>query len=170
MTSSKPPPVVGVFEDRRSAEKAVEELHRAGFHNDQIGVVVRDGEAADQPVVEADVHAEEGAAVGAVTGGVLGTLLGVGIALSLPGVGSLLAAGILAGVLGGATVGITSGGLIGALIGMGVSEEEAQHYEREFHSGRTLVTVHADGRHAEAAAILAHCGAFERAVAGTVQA
>jgi hypothetical protein len=69
-----------------------------------------------------------------------------------------LAAGIFAGLLGGATLGITTGGLVGALIGMGVPEEEAHHYESEFHAGRTLVTVQA-----EAASILSRCGAFARA-------
>jgi len=83
-------------------------------------------------------------------------------------VGTALAAGLLAGVLGGATLGITTGGLVGAMIGLGVSEEEARHYESEFHAGRTLVTVQADGRHAEAAGILTRCGAYSRQAAATV--
>ncbi len=162
MMATNTAPVVGVFQERAAAERAVEELRRAGFGPDQIGVVVRDTTESATPRVDADVAPETGAAVGAVTGGVLGTVLGVAVALTLPGVGAALAAGILAGALGGATVGITSGGLVGALIGMGVSEEEAQHYEREFHTGRTLVTVRANGRAGEAAAVLERCGAFPR--------
>jgi hypothetical protein len=162
VVASKTPPVVGVFEDHAAAERAVEALRRAGFGQEQIGVVVRHGDAQAAPRVEADTEPETGAAVGAVTGGVLGSLLGVAVALTLPGVGAAMAAGILAGILGGATLGITGGGLVGALIGLGLSEEEARHYEREFHAGRTLVTVQADGRHADAAAILSQCGAFAR--------
>src|SRR5947209_20026131 len=110
-TATIPAPVVGVFADRAEAERAVDDLVRAGFTTDQIGVVVRGGEAAHtRPVVQADVTPEEGAAAGAVTGGVLGTLAGVGVALTIPAVGPALALGILAGVLGGATLGIAGGG------------------------------------------------------------
>jgi len=162
VVATKNPPVVGVFADRAAAVRAVDELRRAGFRQDQIGVVTRDVRDTATPHVEADVGPETGAAVGAVTGGVLGSVLGVGVALAIPGVGAALAAGVLAGLLGGASLGIAGGGLVGALIGMGLSEEEAQHYEREVQSGRTLVTVRADGQHADAAAILARCGAFAR--------
>lgn len=33
--------VVGIFDDRASAEQAVEELRRAGFPEDQTGFIVR---------------------------------------------------------------------------------------------------------------------------------
>ena len=52
----------------------------------------------------------------------------------------------------------------------GVSEEEAQHYEREFMLGRTLVTVQPEGRAAEATAILTRWGAFARTAPGAVAA
>ena len=39
-------------------------------------------------------------------------------------------------------------------IGVSIPEEEAKGYEKEFHSGRTVVTVHAGDRTAEAAEIL----------------
>ena len=162
MLDTKTPPVIGVFEDHKAAERAVDELRRAGFPQDQIGVVVRTvtvhEHAVDEPTAEGSTEPGTGAAVGAITGGVLGSLLGAAVALALPGVGTVVATGILAGVLGGATVGITGGGLLGSMIGMGVSESEAEHYEREFHSGRTLVTVLAGDRRAEAAALLGSCG------------
>jgi hypothetical protein len=165
MTDTKTAPLVGVFEDYRAAERAVDELRRAGFGQDQIGVIVRKvtvhEHAADEPVVEGNTDPETGAAVGAVTGGILGSLLGAAVALALPGVGVAVATG----VLGGATIGITSGGLVGGMIGMGVSESDAQRYEREFHSGRTLVTVQAGARRAEAAAILESCGTLTQTAA-----
>ena len=154
------PHVVGAFEDSVAAEGAVQELRRAGFATDEIGVLARDTAANAQPQVEAETEPETGAAIGAVTGGVLGGILGVALALSIPGIGTVLAGGILAGILGGTTLGITGGGLVGAMIGMGLSEEEAQHYEEEFASGHVLVVVKADGRHAEARDILTRCGAL----------
>ena len=38
--------VVGVFEDRHQADKAVSELLKAGFRQDQIGVAMRHAEGA----------------------------------------------------------------------------------------------------------------------------
>jgi hypothetical protein len=140
----------------------VDELRRAGFDADQIGVAVRDGSPSDVAIVKSDLSPEKGASTGAVAGGLVGGLLGAAVALTMPGIGPVLAAGLLAGVLGGVTVGITGGGLIGALIGLGLSREEASYYDREFQSGRTLVTVRAGERYAEAARILSRCGAFER--------
>jgi uncharacterized protein (TIGR02271 family) len=46
---------------------------------------------------------------------------------------------------------------------MGVPEEEAQHYNREFESGRTIVTVKADGRYDEARSIMQRYGSLEYA-------
>ncbi len=36
---------VAIFDDRASAEQAVEELRRAGFPDEQIGFIIRDGSA-----------------------------------------------------------------------------------------------------------------------------
>jgi hypothetical protein len=155
-------PVVGVFESRDQAEQAVDQLRRVGFGADQIGVVVRDGSPLEGIVVKGDLAPEKGASTGAVAGGLVGGLLGAGIALTMPGIGPVLAAGVLAGILGGATIGIASGGLVGGLIGLGLSREEASYFDREFQSGRTLVTVRAGDRYAEAANILSRCGAYER--------
>jgi uncharacterized protein (TIGR02271 family) len=44
---------------------------------------------------------------------------------------------------------------------MGVPEEEARYYDQEFRSGRTLVTVKADGRYDEAQALLRRYGAYD---------
>jgi len=153
--------VAGTFDDASKARHAIDELLRAGFTYEQIGWIQRDSGAAPSPV-HADTAPEQGAAVGAVTGGSLGGLLGAVLALTIPGAGPVLAAGVLAGLLSGATAGITGGGLIGALIGLGMSQEEASYYHSEVQSGRTLVTVKAGPRHAEAAAILARCGAYGR--------
>jgi uncharacterized protein (TIGR02271 family) len=151
--------VVGAFEDRRDAERTVKDLHRAGFGDEQIGFAARDGEAARGSTAgEGAGHAGSGAAGGVVTGGIVGGILGALAAGLIPGIGPVIAGGILAGVLGGAAVGAAAGGLLGALMGMGVPEEEAHHYNREFESGRTIVTVRADGRADEARAIMQRHG------------
>ena len=70
---------------------------------------------------------------------------------------------------GGAAAGAAAGSLVGALIGLGVPEEEARYYEGEARSGRTLVTVRAEGRYDEASAITRRHGGYDRftAPAGT---
>jgi len=154
--------IVGVFDDRGKAQRAVEELRQAGFDDDQIGFAARgeDGTTHSGFGTGAETEAGSHAGTGAVAGGVLGGLLGAAAALLLPGIGPVVAGGILAATLGGAAVGAAAGGLIGALTGMGVPEDEARYYEQEVQSGRTIVTVKADGRYQEAMDILQRNGAY----------
>jgi hypothetical protein len=147
---------VGVFPDRTHAEYAVAQLQASGFAPEQIGFLVPDeATGVEVPPLDPGNKAEEGAGLGAAAGGVLGGLVGAALAsVAIPGIGPVIAGGILLGALGGAVAGVTGGTLFGALIGLGIPEEEARHHERQFHSGRTLVTVRAGDRHDEAAAIL----------------
>lgn len=152
--------VVGVFEDPRQAERAVSELHRAGFTDDQVGLARRDGQPASGET-DTGAHTGESVATGAVAGGVLGGLLGAAAALLIPGIGPVIAGGILAASLGGAALGATAGGLLGALTSLGVPEEDARYYESEFQSGRTIVTVKAGDRSQEASGILRRHDAYD---------
>jgi len=79
--------------------------------------------------------------------------------LLIPGIGPVVAGGILATALGGAAIGAAAGGLLGALTDMGVPEEDARYYDNEFQSGRTIVTVQAGNRSQEAWDILRSFGA-----------
>jgi len=99
--------------------------------------------------------------VDAATGAVLGGFLGAAAALLIPGIGPLVAGGILLTALAGAAIGAMTGGIIGAFIGMGVPEHAAHHYEREFKAGRTIVTVKANSRQQEAVDIQRRNGALE---------
>jgi len=154
--------LVGVFEHRNQAEAAVSELHRAGFDEHQIGIASRGGtESGEASGTESDSSTAEGAGHGMVTGAVTGGVVGALAALLIPGIGPVLAGGLLASTLGGATLGAATGTLLGALVNLGVPEEEAHYYESEFQSGLTIVTVKADGRQAEGAAILRRYRAYD---------
>ncbi|MEN9380031.1 MAG: hypothetical protein RJB15_1724, partial [Pseudomonadota bacterium] len=50
-------------------------------------------------------------------------------------------AGAAATTVSGATTGILAGGLIGALTGLGVSDNDAHHYEESIRSGGVLVAI-----------------------------
>jgi hypothetical protein len=119
-------------------------LVNAGVSRDNLGVVSRDYRDVDAPKVGplhgaggADTTAGGAAAVGGLAGFVVGLL-----ALAIPGVGPILAAGPLAAGLVGAGVGAAAGGLIGYLKDMGVSEDEAEYYAEGVRRGGSIVAVH----------------------------
>jgi hypothetical protein len=159
-TSTGERAIVGVFEDRLRAEEAVDALHQAGFAHDKIGYALRGSDAvAGGMITDADGAKDaKGAVAGAVTGGMVGGVLAAGISLLIPGVGPLVAGGILASFFGGAIAGTAVGGILGAMTGLGISEDEARHYERAFHEGKAIVAVKPGARHADAADILVRFG------------
>lgn len=181
MASKNRSTVIGVFDNRAQGHRAVEELHRAGFadshvtmvmHHNDTTVDVTDMDAAKAAQVTGESKAGEGAAIGAVAGGLGGGVAALALGL-IPGVGPVLSLGALAAsIFGvGAAIGATGGGIIGGLIGADFPEEEARFYERELKAGRVLVGVRAEERAGEARAILDRCGGYHAltapAMAGT---
>jgi len=162
--------VVGVFEDRRHADQAISDLRKAGFRDDQIGVAMRHDEAVTTTSADDDdSHAGTGALTGAAAGLGLGALAGLGVLSGvIPVIGPAIAAGTLGVILSNAAAGAGIAGLVGALIGAGVPEHEATYYQNEFEAGRTIVTVTADGRADDAAAILRRHGAYDMSTRGAV--
>jgi hypothetical protein len=123
--------IVGVFDDRQQADRAVDELRRAGFRDDQIGVAWRHeggefdvGESRD---ATGETRAGTGAAAGALAGLGLGAVAGIGVLSGvIPVIGPAIAGGTLGVILTNAVAGAGIGGLVGALAGAGVPEDEAQ--------------------------------------------
>ncbi len=155
--------IVSVFDDRTHAEAAVDELEESGFNAEDIGFALRGADVNRGGTVTDAVGVKDasGAAVGAVTGGVVGTVLGATAALLIPGVGPVLAGGILASSIGYATAGVAVGGLLGAMTGAGLSEEEAKYYDQEFQSGRAIVTIRSGTHDEVAVAILRKYGGYD---------
>jgi len=155
--------VIGIFDDRTQAQRAIADLKRAGFTESDIGVTTRDAESGDARLAhdtdKGETHAKEGAVAGVAAGAGVGALWGLGILAGvLPAIGPAIAGGTLAAILSSAAAGAATAGIAGALIGLGIPEEEANYYDQEFRAGRTLVTVQARGRQAEALLILQHAG------------
>lgn len=153
--------VVALFDDFNLANRAVKELIDNGFSRDDVSIMASDaageyqrhlGREGDMGTRDAgDTGATEGAGVGAgigaVIGGLGGLLVGLG-ALTIPGIGPVIAAGPLAAALTGlagagvgAVAGGVAGGLLGALVDMGVPEDTAEYYAEGVRRGGTLVTV-----------------------------
>src|SRR5437588_10571846 len=96
--------VAAVFEDRRHAEAAIDELWHAGFRHDQVGVLMPGGNVkeATTSTEKIEDNASSGAVTGAVTGGVVGSVAGALVVGLVPGIGPVLAGGMLTGVIVGA--------------------------------------------------------------------
>jgi uncharacterized protein (TIGR02271 family) len=172
---------IAIFDDRAQAQRAIEQLNRAGFTEKEIGVTARDSgsESADRGAADGqkETHAKEGAIAGVTAGAGVGALWGLGILAGvLPAIGPAIAGGTLAAILSSAAAGAATAGLAGTLIGLGIPEDEAEYYDKEFRAGRILVTVDARDRLQEAQSILTRNGGYDmrsapqRATAATAAA
>ncbi len=143
---------VGSFSNYRDTELALTELQSSGFPMSKVSVV---GENLDQGKVagaKASTSTDEkvgggakaGATAGVVTGGLIGLLGSIG-ALAIPGVGPVMAGGVLATLLAdvavGGAIGAAAGGLVGGLVGLGVPEAQAKVYSDRISRGEYLVFV-----------------------------
>lgn len=164
------PTVVALYANGTKANNVAHRLIDSGFSKDQISVLAGNtsteaAELVEDPTVahiataegyegDDDLDAAEGAGLGAVAGGVTGLLLSAA-ALTVPGIGPLLALGPLAATLTGGVVGALTGGVVAALTDVGVSPEDAEYYVEHLRRGNVLVSVHTtDHTQAEAAATL----------------
>ena len=141
-----------LFDSNSQAQRAVEALEQAGFSSSEVSLISRYRD--DNTLADDASGATKGAVTGAAIGGGTGLLTALGV-IAIPGIGPLVAAGVLATTLVGAASGSVVGGLIGALTDYGVSEEDAHVYSEAVRRGSSLVTVRTDdARAAEADGIL----------------
>ena len=122
---------------------------------------VAENSIAESPQTEQQPSAHASASEGIIAGGVAGGVLGAAAAFFIPGIGPILAGGILATTLGGAALGSIAGGFLGLFTHAGVPEEKASYYEQEFKNGRTIVTVNAPDRTQKASEVLQRYGASD---------
>lgn len=160
--------VVGLFDDRGAAQNAVLELTAGGFRGDEVSVVSKkpDGKGVEVEYVEEDGREQiedmaKGAGTGAAIGGAAALLLSL-TALSIPGIGPVLAAGPLVALIAGAGIGATAGGLVSGLTRLGLGDDEAHTYAEGLRRGGTLVTVNTDDQRADlAVGVMRRLGAVE---------
>jgi len=135
--------VVGLFDSREQAEKAVSSLRGRGFY-EEISVLAADKNRAggDTERYRTDTgggSVASGVSAGSVLGGLAGLAMGAG-ALVIPGVGPIVAAGPIAGLLSGAA----TGGIAGGLIDWGIPSERGKYYEGKVKEGKILASVRTD--------------------------
>src|SRR5947209_15416270 len=145
--------VAAIFNSRADAERAVEGLRSAGFGEDRISLLTpgtSQEKLDDVPTTETE-QPGMGAALGGAVGGALGVAgglhLGAAASLLIPGVGPVLAAGLIGAALlgaGGAATGIAMGGALEDSMARGLPHDELFVYEDALRRGRSVVIVVAD--------------------------
>ncbi|HKR60708.1 MAG TPA: hypothetical protein VJS64_13390, partial [Pyrinomonadaceae bacterium] len=138
--------VTGIFASRADAERSVQQLQAAGIANDRIAFLTPDTRQeieTDVPVSdteESGMGKAMGGAVGGAVGAATGAGLGAGVAsLLIPGVGPVLAAGIIGAAIlgvGGATTGMAAGAALERALADGVPHDEIYLYEDALRNGR----------------------------------
>lgn len=143
--------VIGTFDSRNQAERAVDELKKKGFSEDKVSVVAKEervrggergggGERGEGGLTMARGNDLTGGTLtGGAIGGATGLLAGLG-ALAIPGIGPIIAAGPIAAGLTGAV----TGGIVGGLVDLGIPEERSRFYEGKIREGKILAVVKAD--------------------------
>ena len=147
--------VAGIFQSRSDAERAIETLRTTHGLPDENLNLLSPGAAGAEEGAETDVPTSDteqpgmGNAVGGVVGGAMGaaggmTLGAAAASLLVPGVGPIMAAGLLGAALfgaGGAAAGIAAGGALEGNIAQGLPHDEIFIYEDALRQGRTVVIV-----------------------------
>ena len=157
------PLVIALFDNPSAAAAGARAVHALGVTRDRISVVSRnhDEEGAFAEQMDATPGADiEDSRRAAVLGELGGQVLAA-IALVMPGIGPIVAAGPLSAGLGEAA-GHVAGGVASVLSGAGVAEDRAAALQRAVEEGAVLLGVHAST--ADAAAVreaLAGSGASE---------
>ena len=142
--------VVGLFDNFTTAQGVLQALIEAGYPREDISIVAADREGRyvnemydGREVIDTTGSAATGAVSGGLLGGITGLVIGLS-ALTIPGLGPIIAAGPIASALVGAGIGAVAGGVIGALVDWGIPEEHAEYYAEGVRRGGTLVAVKAD--------------------------
>jgi hypothetical protein len=147
--------VAGIFRARADAEQSVARLRALGLAEQNISLLMpgTTNEELDERVPTTETEQPGmGSALGGVVGGALGVAgglhLGAALAsLLVPGVGPVLAAGMIGAALlgaGGAAAGVAAGEKMEENIAAGLPHDELFVYEDALRQGRTVVIAVAD--------------------------
>jgi hypothetical protein len=142
--------VAGRFESAQPAEDAVRELAEKGFKRSEASTFfVNPPGQHDQTPIGGDQKADANAAkahVGAAAGAAAGSAAGAAAALAVPGIGPVLALGVVA-------LGAYTGSLAGTLAKLGDHKAARESDASPGRKGGMMVAVRADDPHNDALAI-----------------
>jgi hypothetical protein len=155
--------VAGIFLSSDDAQRAVANLESLGIPHRDITVLTPGASQREVDAVPTDEGEQPGMgkAIGAVVGGVVGASHGVAlVSLMVPGIGPVIASGILGAALLGAG-GAALGGALEDNLSEGLPKDEIFVYEDALRHGRTVLIalVRDDGLADEARVALLASGA-----------
>lgn len=128
----QPKAVVGIFRDINAAQQAVSQLRSSGFSTEEINLISKHKNDAGM----GDDSIMDGTMTGGAIGGLGGLMLSAG-ALTIPGLGPIIAAGPLAATIAGAI----GGGITGGLVDWGIPSDKSEEYNEQVSSGNTLAVI-----------------------------
>lgn len=146
--------VAGTFASREAAARAIQHLRAVGVRDDAINVLapgMTEREIAASIPTDEGEQPGMGTAVGAVTGAAAGASIGmpIGAAIAtsvIPGIGPIVAAGLLGAALLGAG-GAAIGHKLEDNLSTGLPRDELSLYEDALRSGRIVLIVEAENDH-----------------------
>jgi hypothetical protein len=157
-TTQQEPNAIGVFDDLDQAQQTINELQRAGFQPDEIGIIghVGDSEAVPAPL---QTHApEDNAITGMTRGAFIGAVVGALVILVIPLVSEVSGLGRWFDIVGGALLGAIAAGILVAFSGVMFSRPEGRFVANQLEKGRFVVTVKNPARKDEAVSVLRRQG------------
>lgn len=147
--------VAGIFQSRTEAEEAVRQIHSLGIPNDRIALLTpgMSDELVEKAVPTADSEQPGmGKAMGGTVGGAMGvaggaTLGAAAASLLVPGVGPVIAGGIIGAAvlgLGGTVTGMAVGEALEEELVQGLPHDELYLYEDALSKGQSVVIAFLD--------------------------
>src|SRR6266566_1767693 len=147
--------VAGIFSSRAAAEEGVRQLHSLGIPNDRIALLTpgMSDKRVESTVPTADSEQPGmGQALGGTVGGAIGVAGGAGLgaaaaSLLVPGVGPVIAGGLLGAAIlggGGTVTGMAAGEALEKELVAGLPHDELYLYEDALRKGRSVVIAFLD--------------------------
>jgi hypothetical protein len=136
------------------AERTIEELRRAGFPEDEIGIIGHVGPEETVPTPREMHHPEENALTGFLRGGIMGGAIGALVIVAIPGMSEVTGLGRWFEILGGAVLGAVAGGVLIAFASFLFARATTRYFAEELEKGRFIVTVKNPQRKEEALSVL----------------
>ncbi|HEX4056083.1 MAG TPA: general stress protein [Tepidisphaeraceae bacterium] len=159
--------VIALFDQHAQAEKAVEELQRAGFDMKRLSIVGKEYQTEENVVgyYTTGKRMKVWGKNGAFWGGIWGLLFGSAFFM-IPGIGPLVVGGpIIAAIVGALEGAVVVGGVsfVGAgLCSIGIPKNSVLQYETSLKAGKFMLLVHGTPDEVvRAKAILSNLGASE---------
>jgi uncharacterized protein YjbJ (UPF0337 family) len=146
--------VAGVYgpEEARTAYDSMAD--RYSYGPDDVNIAMSDETrkqyfSDDSAASKAAEGAGKGGGIGLGVGAAIGALVATATAITLPGIG-LVVAGPLAGAIAGAGSGAAAGTILGAIVGSTIPKDRVAEYEKAVRNGDVVLSARArDERHAE---------------------